>query len=67
MPYVIESFEQLTLTREEAEHLQHNGLLVQSEENEDEYETTAFIWDDLNLVGVNALNFLEAALKGFRR
>lgn len=67
MPSVIENLTQLDLTKEEAEFLQHEGILVQQEENPDFYDTTAWVWGDLNLQGHDALDFIEAALKGFRK
>jgi len=67
MPSVVENLTELQLTEEEAEFLVHQGFLTPQEESDWFYDTTAFIWEDLNLFGSDALDFLEAALKGFRK
>lgn len=67
MASVVENLTQLDITEAEAEFLQHEGILIQQEDDPNFYDTTAWIWDDLNLHGNDALDFIEAALKGFRK
>lgn len=67
MPAVVENLTQLDLTLEEAEFLQNEGILVQQEDNPEFFDTTAWVWDGLGLEGDDALDFIEAALKGFRK
>lgn len=66
--YVMEnSTSLLDLTEDEAEMLVDAGLLVKDEEYDGLYNTTALVWNDLNLTGEAALNLIEAALAGWRK
>lgn len=65
MPYITEELNQLDLTDKEVELLETHGFIIKSEEFENMYETTALIWNDLNLSGEKALKFIEAALAGW--
>ncbi len=56
----------MELSRDEAERLEHAGLLIQSENDPNGYDVTALVWDDLGLDGDKAVRLLTAAL-GTRR
>lgn len=65
MPYVMEDVTQLDLSDDQAEMLVDAGLLVKDEDYDDLYNTTALVWNDLNLSGDKGLALIEAALAGW--
>lgn len=62
MPFIVENMIQYDLTEEDAKVLAAAGLVLQSDDNPEEYVTSAVVWDDLRLVGEPAFKFLDSAL-----
>lgn len=64
MPYVIENLEQYEMTDDEAEKLERLGLIFPNTESDDpeQRETTARVWEELELEGSRAFVLFDAVL-----
>lgn len=64
MPYVIENLVQYDLTDEESQTLERMGFIFPNPETcgRDQRETTAYVWDRLDLAGSDVFDFFDRVL-----